>query len=172
MADETNNESRSRCEGVGPAYGDPLEENTMTYVTVDPMRGLARLQHEMSRLMRDSFDSDAATGGTFVPPVDIVERGEDLLLFADLPGVALDDIDVSVENRTLTLTGERRDLAEVKDGTVFRNERPNGRFTRTFALPATVDVARISAEHKDGVLRVLLPKAEAARPRRIEIRHG
>lgn len=144
----------------------------MTYVTVDPLRSLVRLQSEMSKFVRDAFDSDDASSGAYVPPVDIVERGGDLILFADLPGVALADIDVAVENRTLTLTGERKESGEAKEGTVYRSERPAGRFTRTFALPAIIDVTRIAAEHKNGVLRVVLPKAEEARPRRIEIRQG
>ncbi len=144
----------------------------MTYVTVDPMRSLVRLQNEMSKFMRDAFEGDTATSGAFVPPVDIVERGGDLILFADLPGVALADIDVAVENRTLTLSGVRNESGEAKEGTVYRSERPSGQFTRTFALPATIDVTRIAAEHRNGVLRVVLPKAEEARPRKIEIRQG
>ena len=144
----------------------------MTYVSVDPLRSLGRLQNEMSRLMRDAFETEAGTSGAFVPPVDIIERGEQLVLVADLPGVNLEDIDVSVENRTLTLSGERRLLGEYKESNVYRAERPSGRFTRTFSLPATVDVTAITAEHKDGVLRVTLPKAADARPRRIEIRHA
>ena len=146
----------------------------MTYYLA-PMRNLARMQSEMSRLMRDVFESaDAAdvTSGLFVPPVDIVEHGEKVLLIADLPGVNPDAIDVSVENRTLTLTGERKEAGEVTEGSVYRSERPAGRFTRTFALPATVDVSRISADYRDGVLRVVLPKAEEARPRRIEIKNS
>ena len=99
-------------------------------------------------------------------------RGDELILFADLPGVQLSDIDVSVENRTLTLSGQRKETGESREGNVYRSERPAGSFTRTFALPATIDVARIGAELKNGVLRVVLPKAEAARPRRIEIRQG
>ena len=106
------------------------------------------------------------------PPVDILEHGDELVMIADLPGVRRDDIDISVENRTLTLAGERRDPGEAKDSTVYRNERPTGKFTRTFSLPATVEVTRITADYKDGVLRVALPKAEAARPRRIEIKNA
>jgi HSP20 family protein len=149
-----------------------MEDDRMTYVTVDPLRSLVRLQSEMSKFVRDAFENDDASSGAFVPPVDIVERGGDLVLLADLPGVALGDIDVAVENRTLTLSGERKEGGEATEGTVYRNERPYGRFTRTFALPATIDVARISAEHRNGVLRVVLPKAEEARPRRIEIRQA
>lgn len=145
----------------------------MTYY-LEPMRNLARIQNEMSRWMRDAFDgADATTGpGLYAPAVDIIEHGDDLVLLADLPGVRREDIDVSVENRTLTLTGERKAPAESEDSAVYRSERPMGKFTRTFSLPATVDVGRITAEHKEGVLRVALPKAEEARPRRIEIKHA
>lgn len=144
----------------------------MTYVTVDPVRSLARLQNEMNRFLTNAFDAESSATGTFAQPVDIVERGEELILFADLPGVQLSDIDVSVENRTLTLSGQRKETGESREGNVYRAERPAGSFTRTFALPATIDVARIGAELKNGVLRVVLPKAEAARSRRIEIRQG
>ncbi len=141
---------------------------------LEPMRNLARIQNEMSRWMHDVFDGgEAATGpGLFAPAVDIIEHGDDLVLLADLPGVRREDIDVSVENRTLTLTGERKAPAAGEETTVYRSERPMGKFTRTFSLPATVDVSRIAAEHKDGVLRVVLPKAAEARPRRIEIKHA
>lgn len=144
----------------------------MTYVTVDPVRSLVRLQNEMSRFMRDAFDSESASGGAFVPPVDIVEQGEEIVLLADLPGLRIEDIDVSVENRTLTLTGERKPVADLQNATLFRAERPLGRFTRTFALPATVNVTGITAEFKDGILFVRLPKAAEARARRIEIKQA
>jgi HSP20 family protein len=145
----------------------------MTYVSMEPIRNMARIQNEMSRWMRDVFDgADAGntTTGLFAPPVDIIEREGDVILIADLPGVRREDIDVSVENRTLTLSGERKETAELQESTVYRAERAAGKFTRTFSLPATVDVNRISADYKDGVLRVSLPKAEHARARRIEIK--
>lgn len=143
----------------------------MTYFAVEPLRNLARAQSEMSRWMREAFDNlETANTGTFIPPVDIIERGEDVVLVADLPGMRREEIELSVENRTLTLSGERKYSDEYKDCTAFRTERPLGRFTRTFTLPATVDVNRIKAEFNEGLLMVTLPKAEEARPRRIEIK--
>ncbi len=147
----------------------------MAFVGLEPLRNLARMQDEMARLLRDAFESVEAgttstTAGLWAPPVDIIEHGDDLVLVADLPGVSRDDIDISVENRTLTLSGERKPPEEYQDSTVYRTERAYGKFTRTFALPASVDVSRITAEYHDGVLRVILPKAEEARPRKIEIR--
>ena len=143
----------------------------MTYMTIEPLRNLARMQNEMARAMSEAFEQVGGRGSAdgFVPPVDIVESKESVVLLADLPGVKLEDVDVSVENRTLTLSGARKPAEDAKDGDAFRLERPVGRFTRTFSLPATVDVARIAAEAADGVLRISIPKAADARPRRIEI---
>ncbi len=145
----------------------------MTLVRWQPFNSLNRVQDEVSSILRDAFEGiDTAHSRGFVPPVDIMEHGENLLLVSDLPGFTNDDIEVSVENRTLTLAGERKADARFEGASTFRAERSYGRFSRVFALPATVDVARISAEFKDGVLTVTLPKAEEARPRKIEVRNA
>jgi HSP20 family protein len=143
----------------------------MTLVRWQPLQSVQALQEEMAHLVREAFDgADAGYSRPFVPPVDILEKGDTLLLVADLPGFRNEDIEVSVENRTLTLSGERKaDLAH-QDAAVFRAERSTGRFSRVFALPVTVDVAKIGAEVRDGILTVTLPKAEEAKPRKIEIR--
>lgn len=142
----------------------------MTLVRWEPLRNLARMQDEMARFMRDTFDSvEGGTGGLFTPPVDIFEEKDNVVLVADLPGLTAEDFDLSVENRTLTLSGERKFPAEAQDRTTFRSERPFGRFTRTFSLPATVDISKIQAEFGSGVLRVTLPKAEDSRPRKIQV---
>lgn len=142
----------------------------MTLVRWQPFTTLNRVQDEVSTILRDAFEGlDSAYPRSFVPPVDIMEHGENLLLVADLPGLSKDDIELSVENRTLTLAGERKEDARFDGAASFRSERAHGRFSRVFALPATVDVSRISAEFKDGVLTVSLPKAEEAKPRKIEV---
>jgi HSP20 family protein len=143
----------------------------MTLVRWQPLQSVQALQEEMAHLMREAFDgSDAGFTRPFVPPVDILEKGDTLLLVADLPGFRNEDIEVSVENRTLTLSGERKPDPAHQDAAVFRAERSTGRFSRVFALPATVDVAKIGAEVRDGILTVTLPKAEEAKPRKIEVR--
>jgi HSP20 family protein len=142
----------------------------MTLVRWQPLQSVQALQEEMAHLMREAFDgSDAGFTRPFVPPVDILEKGDTLLLVADLPGFRNEDIEVSVENRTLTLAGERKLDPRFQDASTFRSERSFGRFSRVFALPAIVDVSKIAAEFKDGVLTVTLPKAEEAKPRKIEV---
>jgi HSP20 family protein len=144
----------------------------MTLVTWEPMRGLTRLQDEMNRLWRDAvgtLDRPNAGDRLFSPPVDIIEQGDNIVLVADVPGLTRDQIELSVENRALTISGERAPL-QTEGAAVFHTERGYGKFSRVFSLPATVDVERISAEYREGVLRVTLPKAEAAKPRKIDVR--
>jgi HSP20 family protein len=107
---------------------------------------------------------------TWAPAVDILERGDDLIIRAELPGLEKDDIEIRVDNGNLTLSGERKREEESSNGKVFRVERCYGTFSRSFALPTTVDSAKISANYKDGVLEVVLPKAEEAKPKKVEIR--
>jgi HSP20 family protein len=102
--------------------------------------------------------------------VDIFERGEDIVLRAELPAVRKEDLDLKVENNVLTLRGEKRRDETVKDEHYHRTERHYGMFTRSFTLPSTVDTAGIQASYKDGVLEVVLPKAEEAKPKQIEVK--
>src|SRR6185436_16767308 len=103
------------------------------------------------------------------PSVDILETENELVLRADLPDVKLEDIEVRVENQTLTLKGERK-FEEDKDVRGYhRIERSYGTFTRSFTVPATVDPEKVAAEFKNGVLTVKLPKKEAAKPRQVKI---
>ncbi len=104
-----------------------------------------------------------------MPAVDIVEQGDDLVIRAELPGVARDDIEVRVEDNTLVLSGERKREKECDEEQAYRVERSYGSFVRSFRLPKTVDAAKIAASYQNGVLEVRLPKAEEARPRRIQI---
>jgi HSP20 family protein len=107
----------------------------------------------------------------WVPPVDIYENGNrELVIKAELPDMRREDIDVTVENNTLVLRGEKKVDAAVKDEQFHRVERAYGSFSRTFSLPPTVDAANVTAEYKDGVLTVTLPQREEARPKQIEVK--
>ena len=108
--------------------------------------------------------------GAWAPAVDIFEKGDDLVIRAEVPGVERDAIDVKVEDNTLMLSGERHLETEEKESQAYRRERSHGRFVRSFALPKTVDASRITATYKDGVLGITIPKAEEAKPRMIEIK--
>jgi len=103
------------------------------------------------------------------PSVDIFETENELILKADLPEVKLEDIEVRVENQTLTLKGERKFEKDESTRGYHRIERNYGTFVRSFSVPASVDAERVAAEYKNGVLTVTLPKKEAAKPRQVKI---
>lgn len=136
----------------------------------DPFHDLMRLSDRLNRVVADSSRSaDDQTFGAWAPAVDIFERGDNLVLRAELPGVDRNDIDVRAENGILTLRGERHRDAEIDEASAYRLERAYGSFTRSFTLPRTVDASKIEAHYRDGVLEVVLPKVEAAKPKRVEI---
>jgi len=109
-------------------------------------------------------------GRPWVPPVDIVENENELVLKADVPEVKQDDLDLHIENGTLTLRGERKfEKATDEKGGYHRIERNYGSFERVFTLPDTVDAEHVKADYKNGVLTVTLPKKEIAKPRQVKI---
>ena len=127
----------------------------MAITRFDPFRDLAVLQDRMNR--------------TWTPAVDIYEVDGALVLKAELPDMRRESIDVTVENNTLTIRGERKLDNEIKQENFHRIERAYGSFVRQFSLPATVDSAKIAAEYKDGVLIVKLPVREEAKPRTVKV---
>ena len=136
----------------------------------DPFRDLATLHDRVNRIFSESpFGLAAAEGfGAWLPPVDIHEDGDKVILRAEIPGVSKDDIDVKVENGTITLRGEKKQET-VSDDTAYRVERFYGTFSRSFVLPTSIDSAHVKATYKDGVLEVVLPKQETAKPRKINV---
>jgi HSP20 family protein len=107
---------------------------------------------------------------TWMPPVDIFQTGDhELVLKAELPDMSREDIDINIENFVLTIKGEKKASAEVKDEQYHHAERRYGSFSRSFSLPTTVDPNRVSAEFKNGVLTVRLPLREDAKPRTIKV---
>lgn len=103
------------------------------------------------------------------PPVDIFETENELILKADIPDVKLEDVEVRVENQTLTVKGERKFQEDEPVRGYHRIERSSGSFVRSFTVPASVDPEKVAAEYKNGVLTVKLPKKEAAKPRQVKI---
>lgn len=145
----------------------------MSMVRFDPFRDLSVLQDRMNRLFNDAYNprqsDDLMNRGTWTPAVDIYEVQGALVLKAELPDMRREDIDVSVENHTLTIRGERKLDNEIKQENFHRIERAYGSFVRSFSLPNTVDASKIVAEYKNGVLSVKLPVREEAKPRQIQI---
>jgi len=144
----------------------------MTIVRWDPMRDVAAHQERMSRILEASYGrpQEDLTRGAWVPAVDIYSNGQhELVLKAELPDMKEDEIDLTVENNTLTIRGEKKLDTEVAEDQFHRIERSYGAFARTFALPPTVDAGKVSAEYKAGVLTVRLPLREEARPKQIKV---
>jgi len=145
----------------------------MTIVRWDPFRELASMQNRVNRVFSDLYrgaDDDVMRRGTLVPPVDIYDNGQhELVITAELPAVRKEDIEVSVDNNTLTIKGEKKADPSIPEDCCHRSERAYGTFSRTFSLPATIDGGRVSADYKDGVLTVKLPMREEAKPRQIPV---
>jgi HSP20 family protein len=144
----------------------------MTIVRWDPMRDVAAHQERMSRMLEASYGrpQEDLTRGAWVPAVDIYSNGQhELVLKAELPDMKEDEIDLTVENNTLTIRGEKKLDTHVAEDQFHRIERSYGSFARTFALPPTVDAGQVSAEYRAGVLTVRLPLREEAKPKQIKI---
>jgi HSP20 family protein len=127
---------------------------------------MANLHAQLGRAFGDPDDS----WGSWAPLVDIFERGDDLVIRAEVPGVEKDEIDVQVENNTLILRGERKRESEISEDKAYRLERTYGNFVRSFRLPKTVDATRIAASYRNGVLEIVLPKAEESKPKKVDIK--
>lgn len=106
--------------------------------------------------------------GTF-PPINVYDQGDKSVMVVEIPGIDPDKLELSVLEDTVTLSGKRASEEE-KDSRVFRNERPVGSFSRTITLPDAVNPETVAAEYQDGILRVTMDKAEAAKPRQIAIK--
>lgn len=147
----------------------------MSMVRFDPFRELSTMQDRINRIFGDAYtrrydDGDLTQRGEWLPSVDIYENANhEIVLKAELPGITREDIDLRVENNTLTLRGERKRDTEVKDDQYHRVERSYGAFTRSFSLPTRIDTEKVRAEFKDGVLSITLPVKAEAKPRQIEV---
>jgi len=147
----------------------------MTLVRWDPFREFTQMQDRLNRVFTDAYgrsgsDEGFLTSGAWVPPVDIYQNGDtELVLKAELPDMVREDIDVTVDNGTLTIKGEKKFAGEPKEEQFHRIERRYGAFSRSFSLPQTVDATKVSAEYKNGVLTVKLPVREEAKPRSIKV---
>jgi len=142
----------------------------------DPFREFVTIQDRMNRLFRDSYGTqgpeEALTNTTFAPPVDVYEDEHNVTLKIEVPGIDEKDIDVRIENNTLTVHGERKYEKEEKEENYRRVERQYGSFTRTFTLPTTVDQESVQADYDKGVLKIKLAKKAEAKPKQIKVNVG
>ena len=146
----------------------------MSIIRWEPFRDLVSTQDRFNQLFNDTFarafgDQQEVSPRAWIPPVDIFETGDSLVLKAELPGINPDDVEIRVEDNTLYLKGERKFEKEVKEESLHRVERSYGTFTRSFALPNTINADTVKAEYESGVLTLTMPKREEAKPRTIKI---
>src|SRR5579863_9501510 len=145
----------------------------------EPFREFSTMQdrmNRMNRLFRESYGSEgpeeALTTTSYAPPVDIYEDGHNITLKIEVPGIDEKDIDVRIENNTLTVHGERKFEKEEKEENFRRVERQYGSFTRSFTLPQTVDTEKVSATYDKGILKIKLAKKAEAKPKQIKVNVG
>ncbi len=148
----------------------------MNLVRIDPFRDIRFLQGRFDRLLNDAFARSADTGddeplrASWLPSVDVHENETQITLRAELPGLAEEDVELTVDKGRLTIQGEKRLEKEDTDGNYRRIESSYGSFYRSFPLPDSIDQDKIEARFDNGVLNVLLPKTEEAQPKRIEVK--
>ena len=136
-------------------------------------RDFSTLQDRMNRIFRESFSPEgsdqALTTSNFAPPVDVYEDEHNITLKVEVPGIDEKDINVSIENNTLTVRGERRFEKDEKEENFHRVERMYGSFTRSFTLPNTVETEQVTAHYEKGVLKIRLAKKAEAKPKLIKV---
>lgn len=145
----------------------------MAVVKWDPFRDLISIQDRMNKLFEQTLSRSRVEEGiaasTWTPAVDIYETPETIVMKAELPGLTREDLDIQIRDNTLTLRGERRFAKDVQEENYLRIERAYGSFQRSFTLPTTIQQEKVRAVFKDGVLELMLPKAEGAKPKKIAI---
>lgn len=144
----------------------------MVHVKWEPFRDLMAMQDRMTRLFDETLShlwKEEVPRGVWSPPVDIVERENELILKVDLPEMNQNEIDIKVEESILIIQGERKFIKETSEDNYIQIERPYGNFKRTFAIPKTIDQEGIKAAYKDGMLRIVLSKRGEVRPKQISV---
>lgn len=145
----------------------------MAIIRWDPFRDLQTLRDRMNVLFGDVYPSRGEekdlVSSAWNPSVDIYEHEGNLVLKAEVPGIDEDDIEVKLEDNTLTLKGERKYENEVKEENYHRVERSYGSFYRSFSLPQNIEVDKIKAETENGILKITMPKKEELKPKKIKI---
>jgi HSP20 family protein len=140
----------------------------------DPFRDMVAMQNRLNSLFQDYSrgDGDTTTAAGFAPPVDIYEDEHKLVLKLEVPGMKQEDLNIQIENRTLTVQGERKFDREEKQENFHRVEHRYGTFFRSFTLPNSVDAENVQARYDAGVLKLEFPKRAEAKPRQIKVNVG
>jgi HSP20 family protein len=145
----------------------------MAIIRWDPFRDLVTLREKMNRLFEEAYSSrgeekDLITS-TWTPSVDIYETEHELVLTAELPGIDESDINIEIEDNTLTIKGERKLEKEIREENYHRIERAYGSFARSFSLPHYIEQEKIGAEHENGILKITMPKRPESKPKKISV---
>ena len=146
----------------------------MTLAKWEPLKDLLTIQERMNRLFDDSMRTirpgdESLSSAIWTPPVDIYETEGEVILKAELPEINQKDIEIQIENNTLTLRGERKFEKDDKKENYHRIERAYGSFVRSFTLPSSIDQDRIKADYRDGILKISMPKREETKPKQIKV---
>ncbi|OGC77758.1 MAG: hypothetical protein A2Z27_02550 [candidate division Zixibacteria bacterium RBG_16_50_21] len=146
----------------------------MAIVRWRPMRHLFNLENQIERMFERFSDNsfNHEDGGIWSPSTDVSETEDGLILSVELPGMKKEDMKITVEDNLLAIQGEKRQIKEEKGGNCFRVERSYGAVSRFFMLPSAVLAEQIKANYEDGVLKVVLPKVQAAKPKEIAVKVG
>jgi HSP20 family protein len=141
-----------------------------------PLADMAVLQNRLNSIFNDfalpEGEQESLAMGNFVPPVDVYEDANQLVMKLEVPGIKQEDLDVRVENQTLMVKGERKFEKNEKEENFHRIERRYGSFTRSFTLPQTVDTGAVKANYEHGLLTISLAKKEAAKPKQVKVEIG
>jgi HSP20 family protein len=152
-----------------------MEVSSMVITRWDPFRELTSLQNRVNGLFQDfnrpGQDELTATG-SFVPAVDVYEDEHKVTLKLEIPGIDQNDVDIRLENNTLTVRGERKFEKEEKEENFHRIERRYGSFARSFTLPNTLDSEKVQANYENGVLKIEIAKRAEAKPKQIKVNIG
>ncbi len=146
----------------------------MAIIRWDPFRDLVTLRDRMNRLFEDAVSTARSEekdmiSSSWAPAVDIYEDEKNLVLTAEIPGINEKDVDIKIENNTLSIHGERKLEKETQEENYHRIERAYGSFYRSFTLPNHIDQDKIQAEHENGVLRIIMPKKPELQPRKVKV---
>ncbi len=145
----------------------------MAIIRWDPFRDMITLREKMNRLFEDMFttrtDDKEASASAWAPSVDIYETENELVMTAEVPGLSEKDVEIKIEDNTLTLKGERKFEKQTKEENYHRIERSYGSFYRAFTLPSSIDADKIHAEHENGILKIMMPKRPELKPRTVKI---
>ncbi len=146
----------------------------MAIVRWDPFKNIATLQDRINRLFEDAFPSKSGeedfSMGDWKPLADIYDKGDSIMIHAEIPGVKKEDVSIEVRENILTLKGSRASDKEIKEENYYRRERNSGSFQRSFTLPPMIDPDQIKAKFKDGVLEIEIPKPEKSESKQITVK--